>query len=412
MSDALAVAPATSAPELRTERWALTSAEQAGIIRDLRFRYFKWDAFTGGVCRVVPETMVLSRSTHEEIVRIVETLSRALERFERRVGSEGETLRRLGIPGALDPLMGGEDDETLQIARYDLFLTEEGRWMVSEFNEDAPGGFNETAGLPELLGDLGGGLTWEGDLCRHLLAALRPYDSIALLYATAYAEDLQHMLILERWLEAAGHRTVLASPEHLRAGLGRPRVLGTPIDAAFRFFPGEWMPRLPNIRTWLKVAARLPVMNPLRRLVRQSKSMFALWREEAFLDPEDRRLVDEHCPWTESFDPDKVPMLVEERERWVLKGAFGRMGDSVVIGTLVTEKEWSESLARAALSPRDFCVQERFAVRPLAFEQGALYPTVGAYVVNGRFAGYYSRAAARPLITHEAYHVATAVAST
>ncbi|HUP47143.1 MAG TPA: glutathionylspermidine synthase family protein [Thermoanaerobaculia bacterium] len=411
MSEPLPAGRIDNAPVLTTERWALTPAQQATVVRELRFRYFKWDAFTGGVCRIVPETMVLSRSMHEEIVRIVEGLHRALERFERRVEGDSDALRRLGIPPALDTLMAAGERETLQIARYDLFLTDEGRWMVSEFNEDAPGGFNECTGLPNLLGNPGRDLTWEGDLRRHVLDALRPYKTVALLYATAYAEDLQHMLILERWLQAEDHQTILGSPEHLRAGFRRPRILGTAIDAAFRFFPGEWMPRLPNIKTWLKVARDLPVMNPLRRLVRQSKTMFALWQEERFLDPQDRHLVEEHCPWTESFDAGNVPRLIAERERWVLKGAFGRMGDTVVIGALVTEKEWSEALARASVAPRDFCVQERFHVRPLLFEQGPLYPTIGAYVVNGRFAGYYSRAAARPLITHEAFHVATAVAT-
>jgi glutathionylspermidine synthase len=399
LSGALAVSP-----------WMLTPSDRAAVIRKLRFQHFKWDAFTSGVCRVVPETVVLDRDVHENIVRLVESFDAALSRFERAVESDPDALRRLGIPAVLHPLMNAPDRHRLQIARYDLFFTEEGRWMVSEFNEDAPGGFNECTGLPELLGAAGGHLRWEGDLRRHLLAALEPYETIALLYATAYAEDLQHMLILDRWLKAVGHRTVLASPEHLTATFGRPRILGTPVDAVFRFFPGEWMPRLPNIHTWLRVAPALPMMNPLRRLLRQSKTMFALWREERYLDPQDRQLVLEHCPITESFDATKIAALLDERERWVLKGAFGRMGDSVVIGALVTEKDWRAALFRAAASPRDFCVQERFKVQPMQFEQGPLYPTIGAYVVNGRFAGYYSRAAARPLITHEAFHVATAVA--
>ncbi len=410
MSDALALAH--HGPELHAQRWSLSPSEHAAFVRDLRFRYFKWDAFTSGVCRVIPETMVLRRADHENIVALAEDFHRALDRFERRAARNLEALRRLGIPPVLDPLIGCEDRDALQIARYDLFLTEEGRWMVSEFNEDAPGGFNESCGVPDLLGSPGDSLRWEGDLRRHVLDALRPYETIALLYATAFAEDLQHMLILERWLQEEGHRTVLASPEHLTIRFGRPRILGTGVDAVFRFFPGEWMPRLPNIDVWLKAAPQLPMMNPLRRLVRQSKTIFALWREETSLDPQDRRLLEEHCPWTESFQADKVPMLLEQRDRWVLKGAFGRMGDAVVIGSLVTEKEWSDALARAAAAPADFCIQERFAVRPLMFDQGPLYPTIGAYVVNGRFAGYYSRAAARPLITHEAYHVATAVANT
>jgi len=81
------------------------------------------------------------------------------------------------------------------------------------------------------------------------------------------------------------------------------------------------------------------------------------------------------------------------------------------MGSLVPEHEWSATIAEATRAPQDWCVQERFVVRPLAFEAGMLYPAVGAFVVNGRFAGYYSRAARRPLITHEAFHVGTLVQS-
>src|SRR5690606_7556510 len=120
------------------------------------------------------------------------------------------------------------------LTRYDLFPSDDGRWMVSEFNEDVPGGFNESV-IPSLLGDPGPTLCWEGDLRASFVDAFRPYSTVALLYATAFSEDLQHMLILERWLTAAGHRTILGSPAHLHRRFRRPRILGTPIDAAFRF---------------------------------------------------------------------------------------------------------------------------------------------------------------------------------
>jgi hypothetical protein len=169
------------------------------------------------------------------------------------------------------------------------------------------------------------------------------------------------------------------------------------------------MPKLPNFDTWRRVISRFPMMNPLRYLLRQSKLMFALWCEGDGLSEVDRQLLARHCPRTVLFDPAEVPRLQEERERWVLKRAFGRMGDSVIMGTLVTDKEWTEALAEASRSPGDWCVQERFSVVPLAFADGPLYPALGAYVVNGRFAGYYSRAAVKPFLTHEAFHVATMV---
>jgi glutathionylspermidine synthase len=392
---------------IATRPWGLTPADHAQVLKALRFRHFKWDTYACGTCLVLPECMVLSRDLHHEIVGIVEALHAALVRFERRVRGDRDALTRLGIPPALHALIGAEEPHGLELARYDLFPTDDGRWMVSEFNEDVPGGFNEAVGLPELLGDVGNGARWEGDLKAHFTRAFEPHDTVALLYATAFSEDLQHMLVLDRWLREAGHHTVLGSPAHLRRGWRRPRILGEPVDAAFRYYPGEWMPRLPNLRAWRAVGPRLPMMNPVMHLVRQSKTMFALWREDAHA--EDSEIVERHCPRTLPFRPAAGPALLEERERWVIKRAFGRMGDSVVIGALATEREWAATVAEAMQSPADWCVQERFTVQALDFEAGPLYPAVGAFVVNGRFAGYYSRAAPRPLVTHEAYHVATLV---
>jgi glutathionylspermidine synthase len=341
----------------------------------------------------------------------VEALDGALRRFEDRVRGSSGVLDRMGIPRPLHPLIAREPEHGLSCARYDLFPTPDGRLMVSEFNEDVPGGFNESHGLPELLGDPGPGFRWESGFRDAFLAAFHPYRTVALLHATAFAEDLQHMLILEQWLLEAGHETVLASPEHLSGGWRGPRVLGTRVDAAFRFYPGEWMPRLPNFGTWLRVGPRLPMMNAVRRLVRQSKIMFATWLEDPELDPADRALVERHCPRTFPFGHEVAGRVSGERDRWVLKRAFGRMGDAVVMGNLATAGEWEAGLREAARAPSEWCLQERFEVAPLVFEAGSLYPTLGAFLVNGRFAGYYSRAAPRPFLTHEAFHVATVVRS-
>jgi glutathionylspermidine synthase len=395
--------------------WGLDAEAERSLLHDLRFRWFKWDTYACGSLLILNESLVLERADHEEVVQITEGLHAALGRFEGRVLSDPVALRALGIPEALHPFVMDAPAAPLQCARYDLFATEDGRWMVSEFNEDVPGGFNEAAGIPELLGPPGAALAWEGDFRGLVVEALRPYETIALLYATSYAEDLQHMLVLEAWLRAAGHETLLASPEHLevgrwggRFGLAGPRFFGRRVDAAFRFFPGEWMAPLPNLAAWRRVAHRLPMMNPLRALVRQSKTLFALW-QDADLPPEDRALIARHLPHTEPFRPERLAAYREERERWVLKRAFGRMGDAVVLGSLVSAAEWERALEGAARDPHAYGIQERFRVRSVPFRSGPLYPALGAYLVNGRFAGYYSRVASRPFITHEAPHVATLV---
>lgn len=394
--------------------WGLDADAERELLHELRFRWFKWDTYACGDLLILNESLVLERADHEEVVRITEGLHAALGRFEDRVLADPAALRALGIPDAVQPLVLDAPAAPLQCARYDLFATEDGRWMVSEFNEDVPGGFNEAVGIPALLGAPGASLAWEGDFRALVVDALRPFERVALLYATSYAEDMQHMLVLEAWLNDEGQEAVLASPEHLEVGgigpwrFGRPRFLGRPVDAAFRFFPGEWMALLPNLGDWRRVGRRLPMMNPLRALVRQSKTLFALW-QDAELDPDDRALIDRHLPRTEPFRPERLDAYADEQERWVCKRAFGRMGDAVVLGSLVSAAEWRRVLEQAARAPHESCMQERFRVRSVDFDAGPVYPALGAYLVNGRFAGYYSRVARRPFITHEAPHVATLV---
>jgi glutathionylspermidine synthase len=393
---------------LRSEPWSLSASETSELYRALRFEHFKWDTFSAGGFTLLPEVMVVPEALHTRVVDTVEALSRGLAELEVQVQHEPELLDRLGIPRALHPVIAADTGPTFQCARYDLFPCEDGRLMVSEFNEDVPGGFNEAVGLPDLLGDPGAGRRWESGLREALVSAFSDVDGIALLHATSFSEDLQHMLILEKWFREAGHRTVLASPAHLTHSRWRgPRVLGTPVEGAFRFYPGEWMPRLPNFPVWSRALPRLRMMNPLRHMIRQSKKVFELWWELSANAPDVRALLDAHSPRTWTFAPEWHDCLRTEPERWVLKRVFGRMGDAVVMGSLVSSKVWEDTLREAAQHPREWCVQECFTVSRLAFNAGEMYPTLGAYVVQGRFAGYYSRVAPRPFLTHEALHVAT-----
>lgn len=402
--------PQMPAGSLRSEPWKIGESERTELYRALRFEHFKWDTFSAGGFTILPEVMVVSEALHQQVVQTVEALSQGLAALEARVQQDPQRLDQLGIPRALHPLVAADTGPLFQCARYDLFPCDDGRLMVSEFNEDVPGGFNEAVGLPQLLGDPGSGRRWEAGLRDALVSAFAGSEGVALLYATSFSEDLQHMLILERWLREAGHATVLGSPAHLsRSFWGQLRVLDTPIQAAFRFYPGEWMPRLPNFPLWRRILPRLRMMNPLRHMIRQSKKVFEVWWAESEGDPQTRALLEAHAPRTWTYGPQWREPLLDAPHRWVLKRVFGRMGDGVVMGSLVSAAEWERALKAAQDRPRDWCVQECFQVSPLGFAEGPLYPTLGAYVVQGRFAGYYSRVAPRPFLTHEALHVATVI---
>jgi hypothetical protein len=395
---------------MKTIPWGLSRGEFRQLLDELRFRHRKWDVFACGRCLILPEAIVLTPAEHRRVVETVERFHRLLGDLEARLSRVPEELAFLGIPPEVADLIVHEGGNgAMQLARYDLFPDPEGRWWVSEFNEDVPGGFNEAAGIPELLnGGLPGG-RFTGDLRGALQAAFRGARQVAFIHATGYSEDLQHMLVVRDWLERDGIEGVLCSPAHLRRRRGRAEFLGRPVDSALRFYPGEWFRWLPNLADWRRVVPELPLMNPLRRLVRQSKKLFIRWTAQELVSAEDRAFLRDHAPLSVPFQPEPMDRWVEEQPRWVLKEAFGRMGDSVVIGALVDPAAWRRALDEAAKRPADFLLQARFEVAPLEFDAGPMYPALGAFLVNGRFAGYYSRADPRPLLTHEAYHVATLV---
>jgi hypothetical protein len=148
------------------------------------------------------------------------------------------------------------------------------------------------------------------------------------------------------------------------------------------------------------------MMNPVHRLVRQSKTMFALWRED-YLDPADRALLDPTSPHR-ALRPARLAQYRDERERWVLKRAFGRMGDSVVIGALVSDADWGAALSkrrasRASSASRSAFVSGRSRSMPAALPCARRLPRQRALrrLLQPRLAD--------PFTTHEAFHVATLV---
>jgi len=394
---------------VRIETLPVDPGQFAVLVDELRFKYHKWDAYVGGTLRVLPDALMITPAEHNDAVNCCVRIHDALGRAAARVLLEPRWLDRLGIPPAALEIMRAEIPPTHGIVRYDLIPTASG-WMVPEFNEDAPGGFNECIAGKDLYAPLLGAAFVPGDFAKSFLDAIPPGNRAGLVYATGYAEDLQHVLILSELLELRGIETVLAAPSHLTCGpFGRPRLLGKTVDWIFRFFPGEWYGYLENIRDWRRTAAIIPIINPLSRLVRQSKALYALWREVPVLDPHDTDLLNRYTPHTEFFRQDRAPLYREQRENWVLKKLYGRMGDSVAIGRMCTPEVWDKCLAEAAKAPRAWIAQHAFSPLPVLNSMRRLFPALGVYLVDGAFAGYYSRVDEIGFTTHEAYYVVTAV---
>lgn len=399
---------------MRSFYWEIQPAEFADYHRHLRFKYQKWDSYVDGKLRLLPESLVLTRSEHQHVVNMAERLARILREIEVKLKQRPDLLARLGIPEVVRGWIQQEPDNDWQLARYDFFLTPDGRWQVCEFNEDVPGGFNEIISASRLLQPYHPGLQFVDEFAAALLDAVPKEGRIALLYATGYAEDLQHMVILQQLLRERGQDSVLCSPRHLRKTWGGFAAGEQKVTAGIRFYPGEWFGLLENKRDWVAAIRGWPMLNPLTRLITQSKAVFSLWEEAGLVAPDDLAFLHEVAPTTyeaarEIQNADFWRDLEAQRSQWVLKQNFGRMGDNVVMGSLVTDAQWSTTLAEVRKRPSDWVVQRCFAVAPLEFAAGPQYPAVGAYLINGRFVGYYSRVAPAPFLTHQAIYVPTVI---
>lgn len=338
------------------------NAMKARLAR-LTWEYRKWDTHVRGRDTTTRGALVLTRREHDEVVRSSEELYALADDAMRRWPHEDHP--ELGVDPALKALARGPGP---RVTRIDFFLTQDG-WRVSEMNDDAPGGYNDALGLVAVFADaVDKGLEVPGDLPEALLRLLAG-KRVGLVYATAYAEDLQVVQLLADLLAVEGIESVLASPAHLEDD---GKLAGQDVDVLYRFFPSEWYPALPNLEAWRNTSAR--VVNPFSCAWTQSKASFALLQHPTI-------------PLTMPFD---AKLALAQRERFVLKPCFGRMGEGVVIGAHRTEHEWRNAVAGASRRPS--VLQQRFQPLPIEVSPGVTaHACVGAYVVNGEFAGYYSR---------------------
>jgi hypothetical protein len=356
-------------------------------------------------------------------VRTAETVARLVGRATARAHDDDAEAARYGFDADTRLLARAShragDDASFM--RVDLLLDERGGWMACEINADCPGGHNEAVGLPRLArvaGFFGGTnpTAAVADLARRLIA-LADGGAIALVYATAYAEDLQVCAILRHALEARGATAILASPTALRERGGDLCVGRTPVRAVYRFFPTEWMSGQENVPHIARAVERGTVrtLSSFSHIYTQSKLGFA--RAFAFAEEatrEERGALARHVPFTADLTEMAPEMLAFARAGWVIKRSMGRVGDQVFVGALHDDESWRAVLddALAARAAGESWLAQRYVrQRAIPTPWGRRYVTLGVYLLDGHFSGYFARVTEETHVSFDALCVPVFVAS-
>jgi glutathionylspermidine synthase len=392
---------------------ALSGPAFAEVRRRAIFEHQKWDPQVGDVDVLAPYALLLSRREYDWLAAAAEALAAELLAAEHELLGRPDLLRRLGLGFSARRLFGRDGSRGgVRVVRFDFHPTNEG-WRVSEANTDVPGGYVEAGGFTALVAEHFGGAGFEAppepaaELARALRRRHPPGSRVALVHATAYVDDRQVMIHLARRLEAVGLAPLLVSPADLAWDRGRARVAAGPgagpLDAILRFFPAEWLPNLPRRCGWRRFFRRglTPATNPASALLTQSKRFPLVWDELRTemgtwrsLSPETRDLAG--APWRHG-------------DGWVLKPAFGRVGEAIGLRGVTPPKELDGITREARRRPRRWAVQRRFESAPVATPEGPMHACIGVYTVGGRAAGLYGRVTPTPPIDSRARDVAVLV---
>jgi glutathionylspermidine synthase len=376
----------------------------ASLARELAQRFLLWDAYVSGRPRVDVQPLLLSADLHEAAVQTAEEIVRAVGSVAARAHNEPTERALYGFDEDVLRLAAasraGGDEASLM--RVDLLLDASGTWKACEINADCPGGHNEALGLPRMAraaGFLGGHDPTH--MVERLVARLRVLaddGAVGIVHATGYAEDLQVCALVARELERAGTRAVLAPPTAPRLRGGDLCIHGQPVRALYRYFPTEWMSGQDNIEDITRAveAGAVRTLTSFAHVFCQSKLAFARAWSAGFRGA---------IPETHALGDVPRDELVASRPEWVVKRAMGRVGDEVFVGPLVRDADWASMVdeARELAAAGDSWIAQRFVPqRVVPTPWGDRLVTLGAYVLDGHFAGYFARVTPESHVSHDA----------
>jgi glutathionylspermidine synthase len=381
------------------------------FVQQAQLRGLLADHLVQGEPYLALNAVVLQAAESELLGRLTETFSTAFLRAGARLARDVPALIEMGFPWIAAELLAAEPAAAPLVGRFDFLCDDAGHWWLLEFNADTPSGVREAIVADELahaslsaahgLGQPNRGLAPALVAAFESVAADLPPDrALGLVTSADELEDLAQMAFTQRLLAAPlgahGVDVVLGD----RDNLGRTRrgltLCGRRLGALYRYVPFESLLGTPSFAAIYDAVAsgRLRLLNGLFGLLLQHKGLLAwMWehRADAMFTAAERAALQAHLPPTWGID--RYPCNVHPATL-VAKQVFGREGEEVFFGEDTPPDVWDTLRHR-----RTYVAQQRIYSHELEATVASASgpqplrgcPTVGAFAVQGRWAGYYTR---------------------
>lgn len=395
-----AEALASRGTTLRCSR-TLTPEEYSELRRRAIFECCKWDVQLGDSPTLAPYALLIEPSEWRFLARLAERLTDEILALEVELIDRADLHGMLGLGTKLRRALRPPTTSAsrhLRVMRFDFHPTGEG-WRLSEVNTDVPGGFVEGAGVTKIWAELMVGTDAPGDPAQALCDALErrcTAGRIALVHATGYSDDRQVMTFLMSRLAQRRFACSLVAPDKImwKDDLAIDSLSAHVFDAIVRFYPAEWLPNLGNCG-WRRffASSRTVLCNPAMALLSQCKRNPLVW---SWMSSTKNMLLCKYIP--ETMDPRTMLALGAPADDWVLKPAFGRVGEDIAMPGVTSPARFQLLHRRAAHRPAAWVAQRRFNALSITSSDGPLFPCIGIFTVDGRTAGCYARVSRIALI--------------
>ena len=333
---------------------------------------------------------IMSRTQYETVKRAAETLAGAFEKIALAALNDEALLAVLDLTQAEEKAARIEPgySRLCVSSRLDAHVSAKG-FQFLEYNAETPAGVGDQMQLEKILFRLPAvkqfleaNAHWlpqpHRALLTSLLAAYREWGGqedkprIAIVDWEGVPTSSEFR-ILKDYFVAQGYPALIVDPHDLEYNGDYLSVAGLRIDIVYKRvviheFLSEFELDHPLVRAYQQ--GRVCMANSFRTKLAHKKSTFAVLSDPAYeylFEPGELGMIQKHIPWTRYAKPSRTvfqgseidleTLILNERERFVLKPNDDYGGHGVVLGWESDKQQWQEAV-KAALQ-RPYVVQER-----------------------------------------------------
>ena len=360
---------------------------------DVMFDGYKWDLQAGEQSTISNKVMLLDKKTIDFLSDAAVSLYHETVAMEQALKGRQDLVLKLGISEAMTNAICNcyyRPEGHIRLMRFDFHPTTTG-WQISEVNSDVPAGYPEASVLPALAARYFKNYEPHGNfgsvLASRFAKLAAPGSTIAYLHDTHTVEDCQIMHFMGDILEQYGYSSLYLDPSHLKWEDAKASNIG----AIMRYYPVEWLEYKKSV-DWLGFTnTEIPSCNHPVALIAQSKRLPLVWSELGVNIPF----------WTRLLPETVCTTALTKTDGWILKPAFGRVGEGINIPGAVSDEENQDIKAAAREHPTQWVAQKMFESLPV----DGLHCCLGVFVVDGQFAGLFGRTSALPRMDAQASEV-------